>query len=66
MAGKVNNFAIGLIGMGDMGKMYANRLSEAGWRYVPFLTLSQYYQGKPSPFVLDTLSYHDDLSSAFG
>ncbi|KAH8757483.1 hypothetical protein BGZ57DRAFT_771885 [Hyaloscypha finlandica] len=32
MAGKVNNFAIGLIGMGDMGKMYANRLSEAGWR----------------------------------
>ena len=51
MAGKVNNFAIGLIGMGDMGKMYANRLSEAGWRYVPFLTLSQYYHGKPSPFL---------------
>jgi hypothetical protein len=51
MAGKVNNFAIGLIGMGDMGKMYANRLSEAGWRYVPFLALSRYYHGKPSPFL---------------
>lgn len=24
---------IGLIGMGDMGMMYARRLSEAGWRY---------------------------------
>ena len=24
---------VGLIGMGDMGKMYARRLSEAGWRY---------------------------------
>jgi prephenate dehydrogenase (NADP+) len=24
--------AIGLIGMGAMGKMYANRLSDAGWR----------------------------------
>ncbi|KAG9808287.1 hypothetical protein KCU84_g22295, partial [Aureobasidium melanogenum] len=23
---------VGLIGMGDMGKMYARRLSEAGWR----------------------------------
>ena len=23
---------IGLIGMGAMGKMYANRLSDAGWR----------------------------------
>jgi 3-hydroxyisobutyrate dehydrogenase-like beta-hydroxyacid dehydrogenase len=23
---------IGIIGMGDMGKMYARRLGEAGWR----------------------------------
>jgi prephenate dehydrogenase (NADP+) len=23
---------IGIIGMGDMGKMYAQRLSDAGWR----------------------------------
>jgi len=23
---------IGIIGMGDMGKMYARRLSDAGWR----------------------------------
>ncbi|KAK0630570.1 hypothetical protein B0T17DRAFT_528728 [Bombardia bombarda] len=26
------NFVVGLIGMGDMGKMYARRLSAAGWR----------------------------------
>ena len=26
------DFAVGLIGMGDMGKMYARRLSSAGWR----------------------------------
>lgn len=25
-------FIIGLIGMGDMGKMYAHKLSAAGWR----------------------------------
>ena len=24
--------SIGIIGMGDMGKMYAQRLSDAGWR----------------------------------
>jgi prephenate dehydrogenase (NADP+) len=26
------NASIGIIGMGDMGKMYAQRLSQAGWR----------------------------------
>jgi len=25
-------FVIGIIGMGDMGKMYTRRLSAAGWR----------------------------------
>lgn len=24
--------SVGIIGMGDMGKMYARRLSEAGWK----------------------------------
>jgi prephenate dehydrogenase (NADP+) len=28
----MENFTVGLIGMGDMGRMYAERLSEAGWR----------------------------------
>ncbi|KAK3379755.1 hypothetical protein B0T24DRAFT_521516 [Lasiosphaeria ovina] len=28
----MENFVVGLIGMGDMGKMYARRLSTAGWR----------------------------------
>jgi prephenate dehydrogenase (NADP+) len=32
MEGKMVNFTIGLIGLGDMGKMYANRLSKAGWQ----------------------------------
>ncbi|KAK6864889.1 prephenate dehydrogenase [Apiospora arundinis] len=27
-------FTVGIIGMGDMGKMYARRLSDAGWRIV--------------------------------
>ncbi|RAL62250.1 hypothetical protein DID88_004820 [Monilinia fructigena] len=30
--GKMDDFVIGIIGMGDMGKMYARRLSDAGWR----------------------------------
>ncbi|KAK8082468.1 prephenate dehydrogenase [Apiospora saccharicola] len=28
------DFTVGIIGMGDMGKMYARRLSDAGWRVV--------------------------------
>lgn len=28
----MEGFVVGLIGMGDMGKMYARRLSQAGWR----------------------------------
>ncbi|KAK3990213.1 hypothetical protein QBC44DRAFT_325883 [Cladorrhinum sp. PSN332] len=28
------DFVVGLIGMGDMGKMYARRLSSAGWRII--------------------------------
>lgn len=28
----MEGFTVGIIGMGDMGKMYARRLSAAGWR----------------------------------
>jgi prephenate dehydrogenase (NADP+) len=28
----MEKFVVGLIGMGDMGRMYAERLSAAGWR----------------------------------
>ena len=28
----MKGFTVGLIGMGDMGRMYAIRLGEAGWR----------------------------------
>ncbi|XMA12535.1 hypothetical protein WAI453_005326 [Rhynchosporium graminicola] len=27
-----DHFTVGIIGLGDMGKMYARRLSAAGWR----------------------------------
>lgn len=29
------NKSVGIIGMGDMGKMYARRIAGAGWRSVP-------------------------------
>jgi prephenate dehydrogenase (NADP+) len=29
-----NDKSVGIIGMGDMGKMYARRLSTAGWKWV--------------------------------
>ncbi|OJD17037.1 hypothetical protein AJ78_02832 [Emergomyces pasteurianus Ep9510] len=32
MASTTDTRSIGIIGMGDMGKMYAQRLSQAGWR----------------------------------
>ncbi|KAI1410554.1 prephenate dehydrogenase [Hypoxylon sp. FL1857] len=30
----MGKFIVGIIGMGDMGKMYARRLSDAGWRVI--------------------------------
>ncbi|RQM06434.1 hypothetical protein DH86_00002273, partial [Scytalidium sp. 3C] len=32
MTDMMSNFVVGIIGMGDMGKMYARRLSDSGWR----------------------------------
>ena len=29
---KMEHISVGIIGMGDMGKMYARRISDAGWR----------------------------------
>lgn len=57
---------VGIIGMGDMGKMYARRISAAGWRYVAsrFFGLSSLLM----PVVSNAFSltkYNDDLS-AFG
>jgi len=28
----MEHISVGIIGMGDMGKMYARRISDAGWR----------------------------------
>jgi len=32
MAAEMDGFQVGIIGMGLMGKMYARRLSAAGWK----------------------------------
>ncbi|KAI1878264.1 uncharacterized protein JN550_000446 [Neoarthrinium moseri] len=32
---EMEGFVVGIIGMGEMGKMYAQRLSDAGWRLIP-------------------------------
>jgi prephenate dehydrogenase (NADP+) len=32
MASKMEDITVGIIGMGDMGKMYTRKLSEAGWK----------------------------------
>ncbi|KAL7946773.1 hypothetical protein V8C42DRAFT_318760 [Trichoderma barbatum] len=48
----MENFTVGLIGMGDMGRMYAERLSEAGWRTLAcdredrYDSLKEEYNGK--------------------
>ena len=57
---------VGIIGMGDMGKMYARRISAAGWRYVT--SQSSELSSLLMPVVSNTSSltkYNDDLS-AFG
>ncbi|KAH9899020.1 prephenate dehydrogenase [Xylariomycetidae sp. FL2044] len=38
----MEDFVIGIIGMGDMGKMYARRLSDAGWKIMACDRESQY------------------------
>ncbi|KAI0015445.1 prephenate dehydrogenase [Xylariomycetidae sp. FL0641] len=38
----LENFIIGIIGMGDMGKMYARRLSDAGWKIMACDKADQY------------------------
>ncbi|KAG5919759.1 hypothetical protein E4U61_000600 [Claviceps capensis] len=48
----MEDFVVGLIGMGDMGRMYADRLAAAGWRVLAcdredrFDSLKKEYQGK--------------------
>jgi len=32
LTANMKDFVVGIIGMGDMGKMYAKRLSDSGWR----------------------------------
>jgi len=33
LSASMGDAVVGIIGMGDMGKMYAKRISNAGWRY---------------------------------
>ncbi|KAI8626097.1 prephenate dehydrogenase [Xylariaceae sp. FL1651] len=39
---EMENFIVGIIGMGDMGKMYARRLSDAGWKIMACDKENQY------------------------
>lgn len=32
-----SSVSIGIIGMGDMGRLYSERISKAGWRFVPII-----------------------------
>ena len=58
---------VGIIGMGDMGKMYARRISDAGWKYVQasLLCLAELVMVRVYIFFLSPHSCTDDLS-AFG
>ncbi|CRK32834.1 hypothetical protein BN1708_016160 [Verticillium longisporum] len=42
----MESFVVGLIGMGDMGKMYAQRLSAAGWKDDKYEALRDEFAGK--------------------
>ncbi|KAJ5882051.1 uncharacterized protein N7529_000723 [Penicillium soppii] len=44
--------SIGIIGMGDMGKMYAQRLSAAGWRPENFESLKQEFASQKGVTIL--------------
>ena len=64
----MENIAVGIIGMGEMGKMYARRLSAAGWRYDLSLQLACWtvtVVSLPSRLFISTTFVYDDLS-AFG
>ena len=58
---------VGIIGMGDMGKMYARRISDAGWKYVrmSLLCLAEDVMVRVDDLLLTQPSCTDDLS-AFG
>ncbi|KAM0480380.1 hypothetical protein ACHAPX_004211 [Trichoderma viride] len=57
----MENFTVGLIGMGDMGRMYAEKLSEAGWRILAcdredkYDSLKEKYNGKVRNALFSTM-----------
>ena len=65
----MENFTVGIIGMGDMGKMYARRISAAGWRYVSRYNCHklqwQHTVSVHNIILCVGVQVHDDLS-AFG
>ncbi|KAK9451688.1 uncharacterized protein V1518DRAFT_409259 [Limtongia smithiae] len=58
-----NVFQIGIIGMGDMGQMYARRLSAAGWkinacdRQEKYHSLTEQYQNNPLVTIFENGHY---------
>ena len=43
MAAARENVSVGIVGMGDMGKLYARVIAAAGWRFVTHSFLSSFF-----------------------
>lgn len=56
--------AVGIIGMGDMGKMYARRISDAGWRYASTAVETTEHQVHPYQKVRSHATHFGSLPSA--
>jgi len=57
----MENFVVGIIGMGDMGRVYARRLSDAGWRYISSFAASRCIDNAALPFSVSIRIYHHSL-----
>ena len=66
---KQRSISVGIIGMGDMGKMYCRVMGDAGWRYISISVLFRIdttFHGMFGASILPVLfAVYDDLS-AFG
>lgn len=57
------NVSVGIIGMGDMGKMYARAIAAAGWRFVTHFSFFLSFPVKFA-FLLPSLSLFLFLGNA--
>ncbi|KXS99538.1 hypothetical protein AC578_4250 [Pseudocercospora eumusae] len=56
---------VGIIGMGDMGKMYARRIADAGWKARLYMILSGRYTDTSRVHACDVPEKFDALKSEF-